>query len=94
MPLEREKRSPGGGCGKRNETATANGSNSTVTARGTNNPDVETLARRKRSPVEINSDSEAIQSAPSNGPSSNGPPPKEKPNDDKTIGIIILSNCL
>lgn len=64
MPQERKKRSPVP-CGNRNGTTT------NVNRRNASNPDVETLARRKRSAQS--------NDTPPNGPPPNGPPPNGRP---------------
>ncbi|KAG4069956.1 hypothetical protein HA402_015180 [Bradysia odoriphaga] len=71
MPQEREKRSPVP-CGRRNGTETINGTSTNVNRRNANNPDVETLARRKRS-------AQSPNGSPPNGPPPNGPPPNGPP---------------
>ncbi|XP_037051062.1 sporozoite surface protein 2-like isoform X3 [Bradysia coprophila] len=75
IPQEREKRSPVP-CGRRNGTETVNGTTSNVNRRNANNPDVETLARRKRS---AQSDGNVPNGSPPNGPPPNGPPPNGPP---------------
>ncbi|KAJ6632895.1 hypothetical protein Bhyg_17061 [Pseudolycoriella hygida] len=73
----RKKRSPKP-CG-RNATNSATGRNNGPNRRSTGNPDVETLARRKRSPQSNPPNGPPPSGFPPNGPPPNGPPPNGPP---------------